>query len=112
MSTRPVPTPKRFQGCVTPYEMGEWRLGAEAVTDHLIDIFAVAGSVDDVVAGLQAYVDAGLDLPLVWHTLGPDPTICARRHRNRHSTALARLTDVATDSGTARRDRDRAMLHP
>ena len=49
--------------------------GAEAVTDHLIDIFAVAGSVDDVVAGLQAYVDAGLDLPLVWHTLGPDPTI-------------------------------------
>lgn len=49
--------------------------GAEAVTDHLIDIFAVAGSVEDVVSGLRAYVEAGLDLPLLWHTLGPDPAL-------------------------------------
>ncbi len=46
--------------------------GAEAVTDHLIDTFAVAGTVDDVIEGLVPFSDAGLDLPLAWYTLGPD----------------------------------------
>jgi len=52
--------------------------GAEAVTEHLIDVFAVAGTVDEVIAGLSEFVDAGLSLPLVWHTLGPDPAEALR----------------------------------
>ncbi len=47
--------------------------GAARVSDHLIDTFACAGTADDVVAQLGAFADAGLDLPLAWHTLGPDP---------------------------------------
>ena len=27
---------------------------------------------DDVIEGLQAFEDAGLDLPLAWYTFGPD----------------------------------------
>lgn len=46
--------------------------GAEVVTDHLVDTFAVAGTADDVIAGLVPFADAGLDLPLAWYTLGPD----------------------------------------
>lgn len=46
--------------------------GARLVSDALIDIFAVAGTVDEVVGGLRAFADAGLDMPLAWHTLGPD----------------------------------------
>jgi 5,10-methylenetetrahydromethanopterin reductase len=46
--------------------------GAPVVGDDLIDTFAVAGTVDDVVAGLAPFADAGLELPLAWHTLGPD----------------------------------------
>ncbi len=47
--------------------------GAEAVTEHLIDTFAVAGTVDDVVSGIEGFAEAGLDLPLAWYTFGPDP---------------------------------------
>jgi 5,10-methylenetetrahydromethanopterin reductase len=47
--------------------------GAAQVTEGLIDTFACAGNVDDVVAQLAAFADAGLHLPLAWHTLGPDP---------------------------------------
>jgi 5,10-methylenetetrahydromethanopterin reductase len=47
--------------------------GAEAVAESLIDTFAVAGTVDDVIAGLRPFAAAGLHLPLAWHTLGPDP---------------------------------------
>ena len=47
--------------------------GATNVTEGLIDTFASAGTVDDVVGQLGAFADAGLDLPLAWHTLGPDP---------------------------------------
>jgi 5,10-methylenetetrahydromethanopterin reductase len=47
--------------------------GAAHVTDGLIDTFACAGTVDDVVEQLGAFADAGLHLPLAWHTLGPDP---------------------------------------
>jgi hypothetical protein len=42
------------------------------VGDDLIDTFAVAGTVDDVVAGLAPFATAGLQLPLAWHTVGPD----------------------------------------
>ncbi len=48
--------------------------GAKAVSESLIDTFAVAGTVDDVVNGLLAFADAGMHVPLLWHTLGPDPT--------------------------------------
>jgi 5,10-methylenetetrahydromethanopterin reductase len=47
--------------------------GAAVVSDGLIDTFAVAGTVDDVIAGLRPFAAAGLALPLAWHTLGPDP---------------------------------------
>lgn len=47
--------------------------GARAVTDRLIDLFAVAGTVDDVVEGLRPFAEAGLGVPLAWHTFGPDP---------------------------------------
>jgi 5,10-methylenetetrahydromethanopterin reductase len=46
--------------------------GADAVTEGLIDLFAVAGTVDDVVDGLTPFAAAGMDLPLLWHTLGPN----------------------------------------
>lgn len=49
--------------------------GAAAVTEHLVDVFAVAGTPDEVAAGLARFVDAGLALPLVWHTIGPDPML-------------------------------------
>ncbi len=46
--------------------------GAAAISEELIDVFAAAGTVDDVVAALAPFADAGLDLPLVWYTFGPD----------------------------------------
>ena len=46
--------------------------GAAAVSESLIDVFAAAGAVDDVVERLSAFGAAGLDLPLAWYTLGPD----------------------------------------
>ena len=47
--------------------------GAAAVSESLIDTFAVAGTVDEVADGLLAFADAGMHIPLLWHTLGPDP---------------------------------------
>ena len=46
--------------------------GIEAVTEDLIDVFAVAGTVDDVVDALRPFAAAGMGIPLLWHTLGPD----------------------------------------
>lgn len=46
--------------------------GASLVTDDLIDTFAVAGTIDQVIDGLAAFSQAGLDMPLAWYTLGPD----------------------------------------
>ena len=46
--------------------------GAAMIADELIDVFAAAGTIDDVVTALDPYADAGLDLPLVWYTFGPD----------------------------------------
>jgi alkanesulfonate monooxygenase SsuD/methylene tetrahydromethanopterin reductase-like flavin-dependent oxidoreductase (luciferase family) len=63
--------------------------GADAVTEHLIDVFAVAGTPEDVASGLGAFVDAGLDLPLVWHTLGPDQVAAVRTIAARVRPALA-----------------------
>ena len=45
---------------------------ASLVSEQVIDTFAAAGTVDDVIDGLAAFADAGLDVPLAWHTLGPD----------------------------------------
>jgi 5,10-methylenetetrahydromethanopterin reductase len=45
---------------------------ARVVSESLIDVFAVAGTVDDVVAGLSAYAEAGLQVPLAWYTFGPN----------------------------------------
>lgn len=52
-------------------EGGEDR-GAAAVSESLIDVFAAAGAVDDVVERLTDFAGAGLDLPLAWYTFGPD----------------------------------------
>ena len=46
--------------------------GARTVTEGLIDVFAVAGTVDEVIEGLGPFAEAGMDIPLLWHTLGPD----------------------------------------
>lgn len=54
------------------------RAGARLVGDQVIDTFAAAGTPDDVVAGLGEFAAAGLHVPLVWHTLGPDPTVAVR----------------------------------
>lgn len=48
--------------------------GARAVSEGLIDTFAVAGTPDEVADGLLAYADAGMQIPLLWHTLGQDPS--------------------------------------
>lgn len=45
---------------------------AAAVSEELINVFAVAGTVDDVVVGLSRFAEAGLQLPLAWYTFGPD----------------------------------------
>ena len=49
------------------------RAGADAVSESLIDTFAVAGTPDEVASGLLAFAAAGMQLPLLWHTFGPDP---------------------------------------
>tara|TARA_B100001123_G_scaffold292586_1_gene326112 strand:+ start:1463 stop:2470 length:1008 start_codon:yes stop_codon:yes gene_type:complete len=53
-------------------------VGASAVSEHLIDTFSVAGTPRDVAEGLAIYAEAGLQMPLVWHTLGPNPTEALR----------------------------------
>jgi 5,10-methylenetetrahydromethanopterin reductase len=46
---------------------------ADRLADGLIDVFAAAGDPDDVRSRLGEYVDAGLQAPLAWAVLGPDP---------------------------------------
>src|SRR6266508_589178 len=47
--------------------------GAERVSDHLVETFAVAGDPEHVAQRLHSYAQAGLDAALAWHVLGPDP---------------------------------------
>ena len=47
-------------------------LAAERLAEGLIDVFAAAGTPDDVRDRLNLYVDAGLQAPLAWNVLGPD----------------------------------------
>jgi len=46
--------------------------GARTVSESLIDVFAVAGTIDDVAEGLLEYAEAGMHVPLLWYTFGPD----------------------------------------
>ena len=46
--------------------------GAARVSEQVIDTFAAAGTSDEVSEALRRWVAAGIDLPLAWHTLGPD----------------------------------------
>ena len=48
--------------------------GARKINDHLIDTFSAAGDVDDVIGALRPFVAAGMSMPLLWYTLGPDPS--------------------------------------
>ena len=57
---------------------GGVQAGARAVGEHLIDTFAAAGAVDDVVARLRPFVAAGMQMPLLWYTLGPEPDWAVR----------------------------------
>ena len=52
--------------------VGGEQAGAAVLSDSLVDVFGVAGTPDDVIEGLLAFSDAGLDLPLAWYTFGPD----------------------------------------
>jgi 5,10-methylenetetrahydromethanopterin reductase len=47
---------------------------AALVSDQVLDTFAAAGTVEEVASSLRRWVAAGIDLPLAWHTLGPDRT--------------------------------------
>ena len=48
--------------------------GAATVSGQLIDTFAVAGDTDEVIERLLPFGAAGMAMPLLWYTLGPDPT--------------------------------------
>ena len=70
---------------------GGQEAGAAVLSDSLVDTFAVAGTVDDVVEGLHAFIGAGLEMPLAWHTLGPDPDEGVRLLAEQVRPALAAL---------------------
>jgi 5,10-methylenetetrahydromethanopterin reductase len=46
--------------------------GAAAVTDELIDVFAAAGTPDQVAARLQEFAQAGIRGLLAWYVFGPE----------------------------------------
>lgn len=46
---------------------------ARRLPEELIDVFAAAGTPDEVAATLRRFLDAGLKGVLAWHVLGPDP---------------------------------------
>lgn len=64
--------PEAVAAVRTAMDNGGPHAAAAAITDDLIDTFAVAGTVDDVVVGLARFADAGLQMPLAWYTFGPD----------------------------------------
>ncbi len=49
------------------------RAGAAVVTEHLIDVFAAAGTPEQVVARLAEFAGAGIRGLLAWYVFGPDP---------------------------------------
>ena len=52
--------------------------GAATVSDQLIDTFAVTGDSDEVIERLLPFGVAGMSMPLLWYTLGPDPDWAVR----------------------------------
>jgi 5,10-methylenetetrahydromethanopterin reductase len=48
-------------------------VAAGRLAEGLIDVFAAAGTPDEVRVRLEAYVEAGVRAPLAWAVLGPDP---------------------------------------
>lgn len=65
--------PEEVAGVREAVTKGGVAAGAKVVSDGLIDRFAVAGTVDDVVAGFGLFAESGLHVPLAWYTFGPDP---------------------------------------
>lgn len=55
------------------------RAGAAAVTDELIDIFAAAGTPDEVAAKLEEFAAAGIRGLLAWYIFGPEPLPAVRQ---------------------------------
>ena len=43
------------------------------MSGQLIDTFAVAGDTGEVIDRLAPFGAAGMAMPLLWYTLGPDP---------------------------------------
>ena len=54
------------------FQSGGVKAAAPLVTEDLIDRLAVAGGPEECLERLLAYREAGLDLPIAFHTLGPD----------------------------------------
>ncbi|MCE2532368.1 MAG: LLM class flavin-dependent oxidoreductase [Acidimicrobiia bacterium] len=48
--------------------------GTATVSGQLIDTFAVTGDTDEVIERLMPFGAAGMAMPLLWYTLGPEPT--------------------------------------
>jgi 5,10-methylenetetrahydromethanopterin reductase len=53
--------------------------GAAAVSEELIDVFAAAGSPDQVARRLNEFAAAGIRGLLAWYVLGPDPVAGLRQ---------------------------------
>jgi len=71
--------------------------GRDVVSDDLVRVFAVAGTVDDVLGQLAPYAAAGLDVPLAWHTFGPDRA--AAIETLAHAVRPALVREAAGPSG-------------
>ncbi len=64
--------PEAVKAVRTAVAEGGEQAGAATISESLIDTFGVSGTPDDVIDGLGAFAEAGLELPLAWYTLGPD----------------------------------------
>ncbi len=54
------------------FESGGVEAAVKLVKDDLIDRLTVAGTAEDCIERLSAYIEAGLDIPVCFHVLGPD----------------------------------------
>ncbi|MEE8110981.1 MAG: LLM class flavin-dependent oxidoreductase [bacterium] len=53
-------------------QSGRAKAAAKLVKDDLIDRLAVAGTAEECADRFTAYIEAGLDVPVAFHTLGPN----------------------------------------
>ena len=65
-------TRKEVAAYVDAFHAGGVDAAARLVKDELIDRLTVSGTAEECIDRLGAYVDAGLDVPVAFHVLGPD----------------------------------------